>query len=120
MVNSNDCSGLSDTNCSLRFEVDLSGNPYCLFKEHKMVVVPLLSVSRNFKITPSVDPWSSTTIPEFKDHDRSIKRGPGYMPRLRVVIWNNKLSFLFHDIRRVQGNSMPFVGVSKSFCTGLS
>ena len=41
-LNSSGRSDLRDTNCSLQFEVGLSGNPYRLFKEHKMVVVPSL------------------------------------------------------------------------------
>src|ERR1700678_1809000 len=110
MVNldANSCSDLCITKCVFR-----SDNSYSLFQvPSEIVVIPSVEIP---KITPFIDPWSSMTNSEFKDSDRSIKRGLGRMPRLKAVIQNNKLFSLFHDVWRFPGNSMSSVGTSKGY-----
>src|ERR1700678_1136974 len=107
-------SDLCNTECVLGLEIDLSDSSYCLREvSSEIVVVPSLWGSGIFKIleiTPAVDPWSSMTILVFKNCNKSIERGPGCMPKSKVLTWNNKLFPLLRGVRGSQGNNMPSMG----------
>ena len=58
-----------EANCGPRSEIALSGSPYRLYKESsKILAVPIASIVllHGSRITPFVDPWSTTTSMESK------------------------------------------------------
>ena len=68
-----------EANWGPRSEMALSGNPYRLYRESsKIFAVPMASIVllQGSKITPFVDPWSTTTRIESKlsDSGRSVMK----------------------------------------------
>src|SRR5271155_963638 len=58
-----------EVNCGPRSDIALSGSPYRLYKEFRRIfAVPIASIvlSQDSKITPFVEPWSTTTKIESK------------------------------------------------------